>query len=350
MVKIIQPKYFKMNLNKKPLTKENLVVQVSDIEIYAYYLGAEIGVSSSMSSPFREDKKHSFGFFVGESGEICFNDFVEGSGDCIAFVQKLFKLNFNEALIKIVMDFNLQDEFDFRPVNVPITTNPIINIDRGSTTKRLTEGRSIAIKKRKAELYDIEFWLQYGITRQTLVQYNVTPILYYFINGAIIKTDKYAYAFIEYKDGKETYKIYQPFNKDYKWINNHNDSVWQGWGQLPPEGEILIITKSLKDVMSITEILDVPSVALQSESVLPKIGVIEELHRRFDDIYILYDNDFDKEQNWGEIYSKKLAQQFNFYNIQIQTKRECKDFSDLVKKYGAVKSKQIWDNELSIPY
>jgi hypothetical protein len=102
--------------------------------------------------------------------------------------------------------------------------------------------------------------------------------------------------------------------------------------------------------MSISEVLKLPTVALQSESVLPKKNVIEELHRRFEDIYILYDNDFDKEKNWGEIYSKKLAQEFNFYHIQIQTKRDCKDFSDLVKKYGAVTSKQLWDNELSIPY
>ncbi|MGK2861905.1 MAG: hypothetical protein ACSLE0_08225, partial [Chitinophagaceae bacterium] len=183
-----------------------------------------------------------------------------------------------------------------------------------------------------------------------LIQYNVTPIEYYFINGAIIKTDKYAYAFIEYKDGQETYKIYQPFNKDFKWINNHNDSIWQGWNQLPPKGEILIITKSLKDVMSITDVLGIPSVSLQSESVHPKRIVMKELHFRFEDIYLLYDNDFDKEQNWGQLFAKSVASEFNLYNIAIQDSRKCKDFSDLVKEYGAVESKKIWDNELSIPY
>jgi hypothetical protein len=350
MEKIIPPKYFKMNLNKKPLTKPNLLTQVCDVEIYNFYLGREVGIQSAISSPFREDKKPSFGFFIGISGEVCWKDFVKGSGDCLDFVKELFGLNFNEALVKVVQDFGLEDEFDFVPLNIPKTHNEKIQVDRMSSVKRLSEFRKIDIRRRKSQLYDIEFWLSFGVTKESLIKYNVTPIEYYFINGNIIKTDKYAYAFIEYKDGVETYKIYQPFNDTYKWINNHNDSVWQGWTQLPAKGETLIITKSLKDVMSISEVLKLPTVALQSESVLPKKNVIEELHRRFEDIYILYDNDFDKEKNWGEIYSKKLAQEFNFYHIQIQTKRDCKDFSDLVKKYGAVTSKQLWDNELSIPY
>lgn len=352
MVKIIPAKYFKMNLNKKPLVKEQVLKQVSDIQIYQFYLGKEIGIQSSISCPFpnREDKHPSFGFFIGTSGEICWNDFVKGSGDCISFVQNLFTLNFNEALVKIIQDFDVQDEFDYTPLNVPKTNNKQIQVDRMTSIKRLSEFKKIDIKTRKAALYDLEFWFSFGVTKESLIKYNVTPIQYYFINGNIIKTDKHAYAFIEYKDKVETYKIYQPFNKDYKWINNHNDSVWQGWSQLPEKGETLIITKSLKDVMSINEVLGLPAVALQSESVLPKKEIVNQLHSRFDDIYILYDNDFDKEKNWGEIYSKKLAQEFNFYHIQIQTKRKCKDFSDLVKKYGAVDSKKIWDNELSIPY
>jgi hypothetical protein len=348
---IISPKEFKkLNLNKKPLTKEHLMKQVSDVQIYQFYLGQEIGIQSSISSPFREDKNPSFGFFIGISGEICWKDFKIGTGDCIDFVKQMFGLNFNEALVKIVQDFDLTDEFEFKPLDVPKTNNEKIQVDRMNSVKRLSEFKRIDIKTRKAQLYDIEFWLRFGITKQTLIQYNVTPIEYYFINGNIIKTDKYAYAFIEFKDGKETYKIYQPFNKEYKWINNHNDSVWQGWVQLPEEGGRLIITKSLKDVMSINEVLNTPAVALQSESVLPKEKIVAELHSRFDEIYIFYDNDFDKDKNWGEIYSKRLASEFHFYHVQIPDKYKCKDFSDLVDKYGAVRSKKLWDDEISIPY
>jgi hypothetical protein len=340
-----------MNLNKQPLTKENLTVQVSDIDIYHHYLGHEVTMQTGMSSPFREDKKPSFGFFIGNSGEICWKDFKEGTGDCISFVQKFFNLNFNEALIKIAMDFNVDDEFDFIPIRTVQrdTANKVI-IDRSDFIKKLSEDKHIDIHTRKAELYDYQFWMQFGITRETLIRYNVTPIEYYLINGHIIKTDKYAYAFIEYKDNKETYKIYQPFNKDYKWINNHNDSVWQGWAQLPENGLEVIITKSLKDVMCIQETLGIPTVALQSESVLPKKSVINELFSRFNDVYILYDNDYDSEKNWGQIYSKRLAEEFQLYHLKIDASYKCKDFSDLVKEYGSLKAKDIWDRDISLPF
>ena len=199
-------------------------------------------------------------------------------------------------------------------------------------------------------MHDIQFWLDFGITKKTLIKYNVTPIKYYFINGHIIKTDKYSYAFIEYKDGKETYKIYQPFSEDFKWINNHDESVWQGWEQLPEKGEQLIITKSLKDVMSISEVLKIPAVALQSETVKPKDKIVEQLYRRFDDIFILYDNDFDKKINWGQVASKELADYYGFYQIMIQNKWKSKDFSDLVKNHGAIKAYKLWEDEICLPY
>jgi hypothetical protein len=351
MVEIIPPKHFKMNLNKKPLTKTNLNTQVSDVQVYAFYTGREIKLQSSSSSPFRDDKHPSFGYYIGISGEICWKDFtLDIKGDYVEFVKQLFNLDFNQALVKIVEDFGLQDEFEYKPIDVPKTDGDKPEINRNQMIKKLDEFKQLDIKSRKAELYDIEFWLRFGITKETLIKYNVTPIEWYFINGNIIKTDKYAYAFVENKDNIETYKIYQPFNKEYKWINNHNDSVWQGWNQLPPEGDMLIITKSLKDVMSIVEVLGIPAISLQSESVMPKKHIVDELKERFDAIYLLYDNDYDKEKNWGQIYGTKLANEFGFWNIAIQDKRQCKDFSELVETFGAVSAKKIWDIELSIPY
>jgi hypothetical protein len=185
-------------------------------------------------------------------------------------------------------------------------------------------------KSRQWRQHDINFWKQFGITLDILKKYNVEPISHIFINDLIITADKHAYCFIEYKDGQETYKIYQPYNKDYKWLNNHNSSVWQGWEQLPQSGEQLIITKSLKDVMSLNSVFGVPSVSLQAEGLRPKKHVMRELHLRFKEIYILYDNDFDKKQNWGQNFAKELAEEFNLINLCIPSVFKSKDFSDLV--------------------
>lgn len=205
-------------------------------------------------------------------------------------------------------------------------------------------------KARDWNLHDIKYWSQFGIDIETLEKYNVAPISYLFIGGRPIHADKYAYCFTEYKDGRETYKIYQPFSEKYKWINNHNDSVWQGWSMLPKEGDQLIITKSLKDVMSITNVLGIPAISLQAESIKPKNHIIHELEDRFKTIYLLYDNDFDKEINWGQNFAEELCKNYKFINLMIPSSFESKDFSDLVKNYGAKNAKEIWEEKIEIPF
>jgi hypothetical protein len=193
-------------------------------------------------------------------------------------------------------------------------------------------------KTREWKLYDIHYWLKYGIDYNTLVKYNVKPIEYIFLNNTIVKADKYAYCFTEFKDNLETYKIYQPFNTKYKWINNHDYSVWQGWSQMPEKGDYLIITKSLKDVMAIVNTTSFYAVSLQAESVHPKTNIIDELKERFEDIFLLYDNDYDKSTNWGQKYAEKLSNLHRLLNIKIEDSMEAKDYTDLIEKIGVEKA------------
>src|SRR5690606_24434461 len=148
----------------------------------------------------------------------------------------------------------------------------------------------INVKTREWNLADKAFWTNFGISKKTLLKYNVSPITHIFFKDSIIKADKLAYVFREFKDFKETLTIYQPFNKERKWLKTHDSSVWYGWDQLPEKGENLIITKSLKDIMSIDTIMDIPSTGLQNEKILPKLGIILDLRGRFTNIYYLGDN------------------------------------------------------------
>lgn len=347
--KIIPAKHFRINLNKKDLTKENLMKFVQDVDVYALYTKKPITTKKSILSPLREEKRPSFGYFIGKSGEVCFNDFVLGKGDCIKFVQFLFGLNFYNAMSRIVIDFNLTAEFHFRDLGVS-DRQFITSSDRSSILKMINVKPNFGIKRREWTLYDLEYWFRYAITKETLVAYNVFPISYIITGDHTIKTDKYAYAYGEYKDGIETFKVYQPYSKYIKWLSSHDDSVWQGWNQLPKKGKILIVTKSLKDVMSITEVLNIPSIALQSETIKPKNKIIEELKNRFDCVYILYDNDFTKKINWGEKFSKELSLEHNLYFAQIPERFASKDFSDLVLNIGEIKAKETWRNVLSLPF
>ena len=341
-----------INLNKKLVTKQLLLDHVSDLDIYRFYLNKDIEINTPMSSPLRvKDEKPSFAFFLGVDKQIYYKDFVLGGGDCIKFVQKLFNLNFNEALSKIVIDFELTQYFIYKNI-----TNKTINSKKLQypTRETLLEGCNynfnLGKKSRKWTLHDLKYWMGYNIDIELLDKYNVEPIDYIFIDDNPIKVDYYTYCFSETKDNKTSYKIYQPYSKNYKWLNNHNDSIWQGWTQLPEKGDLLVITKSLKDVMCITNTLGIPAVSLQAEGVKPKDKIIDELKSRFKEIKIFYDNDFDSDNNWGREFGKKLSNTYGFHQIEVPDYYKIKDFSDLVKEFGAEEAKRIWRNHINIPF
>lgn len=334
--------------SKQLITKELILKELDDYTIFRHYCG-EFEIHRAFISPLRKENSPSFGIFLGENNELCFNDFKLGGGDFVKLVELLFGLTYFEALSKIAYDFNLENDYACKPLRINKGKKEIKRYDKEEALSKVSKFR-LGKKARSWKIADFKFWKQFGITYVTLKKFNVQPVEYLFINDKIISTDKYAYCFIEQKDNAETYKIYQPLNKDFKWINNHNDSVWQGWTQLPKTGEKLIITKSLKDVMSIYECTGIPAISLQAENVKPKEKIIEELKSRFENIYILYDNDFDSDVNWGRQFSTKLAAKLNLPRIEIKSILKSKDFSDLVKKHGVKVAKEqlrnlIWAHE-----
>lgn len=327
-----------INLNKKLVTKSELLKYVSPLDIFNFYSGKELKLKKVTLSPLRKEKNPSFALFA-SGGEIFFKDFVLGGGDCIKFVKIMFGLNFMDALSKVVVDFDLRDKFLYKDVYRTVNNN-----FKKVNQKEVIEKQSktvINIKKRKWQKHDIIFWSNFGITFNTLKHYRVLPVKYIFLNSNIIKADRHAYAFVEEKDNRKTYKIYQPFNKKIKWLTTHDNSIWQGWEQLPKSGYNLIITKSLKDIMAITSIMGISSTGLQNEGVKPKESIVKELKNRFENIYLLYDNDFDSETNWGREFGKKISKIINIAQIEIPSKYKSKDFSDLIQKKGIKKSKTI---------
>lgn len=338
-----------LNEGKVLLTKEMVHQYVSDVDIYSKYIDAEIKIGAVILSPLRKEKNASFGFFKGRSGEICFKDYLLGAGDCFKFVQMKFNLTYFEAISKIAIDFEIPGNYICKSFS---KTENNFNHNQQSREQLLNDIKTLKLGKNRREwqLHDIVFWEQFGISIGTLRKFRVEPVSHYHINNTIIVADKYAYCFTELKDGVETYKFYQPFNEKYKWINGHNDSVWQGWDFLPNKGDDLIITKSLKDVMSIYEITGLPAISLQSETVTPKRHIFEELNERFQVCYLLYDNDFEKEVNWGQTFANKLAQDLGLINLCIKDEYKSKDFSDLVKNTSREQAKEILTKQMMIPF
>jgi len=302
------------------LSKEELLSKYSDYEIFKYYLG-DFEIGETYRSPLRtDDKIPSFNvFYSKQHGCLLFKDFAGRRGDCIRFVQYLLGLrNYYDAIKRIDSDLD--------------NSNPVPKkefVDKPRLEKLYTEIKIVADHWKES---DISFWKTFNISKPTLELFNVIPIKGFFMGDLYIETKGLTYAYIEYKDSNITYKIYRPnASKANKWRTNHPYNVHQGYTQLPSSGELLIITKSLKDVMSIYESTGIPSIGVQSESSYIKDSVIDEYKNRFSRVVTLFDND-----RQGMELAKSYVDKYDLPSIFIPEEYHCKDFSDLVKNYGKI--------------
>jgi hypothetical protein len=339
--------------HKKLPNSNDILSVVSDLEIFEMYLG---GVPrKAISSPLREDTNPSFSLFHSdEHNKIFFRDFATGeSGDCFLFVMRLFRLGSKiETFNKIASDFNLT-QFELNP---SINTSPLKSyVSKGNRKKSVKQDRlRMGIRIREWNLRDKKYWFgKYELKKNQLEYCNIFPISHYFINGYCTKADDLAYAFVEEKDGLQTFKIYQPFNTNGdKWINNNDYSTWELWTQLPDKGDVCIVTSSRKDAVVIKSLFPsekITACSLQSEGVHPKESVIEELRSRFKEVFVLYDNDYTNEKNPGRVNGQKLADQTGFLQIEIPTaicrQYDVKDPSDFV---DALSGKDLKDLILTL--
>ncbi len=99
--------------------------------------------------------------------------------------------------------------------------------------------------------------------------------------------------------------------------------------------DYLIITKSRKDALSIWANTGIPCTSLQGEGYIPKKHVVQQLKDRANKVFLLYDNDFDKDINIGREWGAKIASKFNLNQIEIPDTYMSKDASDLYKNHGA---------------
>ena len=302
---------------------EGLTARISEVQIAEKCLNLT-KIPCLIRSPFREDKKPSFDVYE-KNGRVYFKDFATGEfWGLQSLLCALYNVDVNTLCENIISN----------NVLVPDVKAETHSVNKITTIIRSTE--------RPWMSYDDEYWNAYGITRDWLEIANVHPISYFFINNHLCFADKYAYVYLEWKDGVETQKIYQPYNHNGgKWYSSHNSSVWSLWKKLPESGDKLVITSSLKDALCVWENTGVPSCALQSESTFPKPQVMKQLKDRFKDIYVFFDNDFSSSENHGRIFSRRLCSMYNLKGIEIPTQYTAKDPSDYVLFYGKDKLKDL---------
>lgn len=303
-------------------TLEDIGKVATQAQIASFYLDVD-SIPCVICSPIRMDDRPSMGIYSPDGSDVNFIDFGTGErGSIFTLLRKMWNTSYPDTLKRIYSDLG-----GFSG-NVSIRKNASCGIVSSSIHGSDTD---LQCRVREWRDYDIEYWESYGVPLKWLTYADVYPISHKIVvkNGHryVFGADKYAYAYVEFKEGKTTLKIYQPYNRrGFKWANKHDKSVISLWTKVPEYGERICICSSLKDALCLWANTGIPSLAIQGEGYGMSDTAVNELKRRFKKVYILLDND-----EAGLQDARKLAESTGFINVILPEEYKEKDISDLYR-------------------
>ena len=312
------------------ITKEYLLSKNSEETYMSTYLGIPVKQGLQIS-PLRTDHKPTASFHRNKNGQLMFHDFGTGfHEDFIGVVMEIYKCTYNQALQIIAEDFNLIPKNNDR-VSPKLKISNVILEEKPSTQIQITD--------KPFSKSELSWWKSFGISQQTLKKFKVHSCDSVFLNGnyfgsSTSKSSMFGY-YCGTKNGEELWRIYMPQRKTYRFLSNTGKNFIQGSKQLPDTGDLLVITKSMKDVMALYE-FGIPAIAPCSEVLFISKQQLKKLKERFKHIIVMYDNDLPGIEGMRKI--KKQYPELKFF--WIPRKYKAKDTSDFIKKYGVYKTKE----------
>lgn len=321
----------------------DIEASVSEFQIFRAYCPSFIELDKDFKSEFYEDNKPDCRIYVNSSNRLSYHDF--GNNDhmnCYTYVMKKYSCNFSECLRIIANDFNIKNS------RRDLGMKPNFMFGRETVEQKQYVAKdkpTIEIVSRNWNLTDYNYWFkQYEISFEWLTSYDVIPCSYVYLkrgeNTTVFASSKtnpiYAYRFKH--EGVISYKIYFPLssNPKHKWLFSggvHKNI--EGFDQLPDKDNILIITKSLKDVMA-CRLCGYSAISLQGEGNKFSQELYDKLIDRFDEFIVFYDDDQGGRDGANDITSK-----YGFKSIVVPSEYESKDLSDLIAKIGLNSSKIV---------
>lgn len=304
-----------------------------DFTLVAHYLGVT-SLPCFTHSPIREDKKPSFGFYTLDGKRVYWTDLATGErGGIYDLLSKLWCCNMTEVYKRI--------RNDKAALHISATSR-LLKPEKTKVTAK--SNKKIECTIREWRDYDYKYWESYGVSKKWLKYAEIYPISHKTIitegKRYTFKADKYAYVFVERKEGNVTLKIYQPFNtRGFKWANTHDGSVVSLWSKMPENGKEVCICSSVKDALCLSANTGIPAIALQGEGYSMSNTAINELKRRFNKVFVLFDNDA-----VGKKDAIKFSAKTGFINIVLPEFDGGKDISDMYKALGKEKFLKIMYN------
>ena len=304
---------------------------LSDEEIYSYYMETEIELGKAYLSPLRKEKNPSFALYKASTGRIYWSDKGTGEwGSVTGLVMLLYGLTLSQAVERIKKDILFNEKREIK--------------EWKSVVKPLERSKYVfSVDSRAFNRNDYKYWADYGISPETLSKYEIKPC-----RRLVIYREKVAKSvFYELRGEPQysfkfgnNYKIYRPYSK-IKWLSNIGQTNVQGLKQLPKEGKLLVIQKSLKDVLLLRE-LAISAIAPSSEVTFVSEEILNDLKKRFKRIIIWFDHD-----ETGITMATKFGAQYNLSFVTTDDP-ENKDITDYFKAFGPLKTQKLITNKLDI--
>lgn len=325
-----------MDITFEPIvvTKELILSRIPEERILTHYLGLPIR-KGLYKSPLRKDERPTCAFYRSRTNNrIMFKDFGNGfCGDFVSIVMCKFNCSYYKALQIIANDFGIINRQDMTKNRARMQYDGTQFEDTGSAV--------IQVEIRDWQQYELDWWAKYGIQLSTLKKFKVFSCKNVFLNGNLFEMvlDKQL-VFGYYggiKQDIEQWRIYHPQKTKYKWISNWKNHQIQGAHMLPKQGgDLLVITKSLKDVMCLYE-YGITAIAPCSENEFLTDTQYQKVKNKFKHIFLLYDSD-----EPGRKATKKIINNHpDLIPLFIPPCSKCKDFSDYRKKYGHDRTKRL---------
>ena len=309
------------------ITLEDVLARTTEFGILYHYFNVS-ELPTVIHSPLRQDSRPSFGLYTLDGKRVHYTDLAtKDRGGLFDLLMKYWGESYKDMLNHLWKDLP-----NFSNANVQFNSMKSERTYQYQSLK--SRNIDLQCKVREWRDYDIEYWASYGISLEWLKYADIYPISHKIVirdgQRYVFGADKYAYAYVERKEGKVTLKIYQPYNKGgYKWSNRHDRSVISLWTKVPEYGNKICICSSVKDALCLWANTEIPALAIQGESYGMSNTAISELKRRYSHIYILLDND-----EAGIIDGRKLSESTGFTNIVLPKFEGGKDISDLMKIKG----------------
>jgi hypothetical protein len=314
-------------------TEQSVLEAVDEYTLYCFYTGLDdLILGKAYSAPYRNDNAPSFSVYPSrkEGIEFMWKDHATGeSGSIFVLIRKIENLvSVKDALYKVIQDFGLDYHMSEPRVHEKIVrySKPVVNKAKISIIEQPFSQRGRG------------YWEKLSIGDDLLHFYNVTQVQFYWTFEGQPAPNLAPDPTFAYRIG-DHYQLYSPFaDRELKFRNDLPENYFFGYLQLPPQGDVLVIDKSCKDLIFCKR-LGYWSVAPKSETTMIPEKKIMELKDRFTTIYLTLDND-----NAGRKASEKYKQQYPFLDVRFL--EGFKDKTDACMAIGFDQTKKLVDQML----